>query len=251
MALRRKAAPRKAAQRKASRRKSPARKTPRRKAATRGKRRRRPRPDPARVRAILEALDAAYPDSRCSLDHRTAWQLLVATILSAQCTDARVNLVTKELFRRAPDPRRMAALPREEIEELVRSTGFYRNKAKALHEGALAVVERHKGRVPRTMDELLGLPGVARKTANVVLGTAFGEATGVVVDTHVKRITRLLGLTAHEDPARIEEDLMAILPREHWIRFAHQLIDHGRSVCIARRPRCSACVLAPHCPSAS
>jgi endonuclease-3 len=203
-----------------------------------------------RVAKILWTLDETYPDSRCSLDYRTPFQLLIATMLSAQCTDARVNIVTKELFRRAPDARAMAAVSQEEMEDLVRTTGFFRNKAKNVRETAQMLVDRHRGKVPETMDALLELPGVARKTANCVLGTAFKTPVGVVVDTHVTRIAHLLGLTKEKDPVRIERDLMALIPDEHWVRFTHQLIDHGRAICVARRPRCAECVLRALCPSA-
>lgn len=225
----------------------PAKKARRRKT---GKKRTQ-RPDPERVAAILAALDGAWPAADCSLRHRSAFQLLVATILSAQCTDARVNLVTRELFKVAGTPAKLAALPREKVEELIRSTGFFRNKARSIQETSKLLTEQHKGRVPPEMNALLALPGVARKTANVVLGTAFGRAEGVVVDTHVMRIANLLGLTTNKDPVKIERDLMEILPREHWIRFTHQVIEHGRAVCIARRPRCGECRLAAWCPSAS
>jgi endonuclease-3 len=203
-----------------------------------------------RALAISDLLDRQYPDSHCSLDHRNAFELLVATILSAQCTDARVNLVTKELFRRAPAAEAMARLTPRELEDLIRSTGFYRNKAKSILGAARVLVEKHGGQVPHTMPEMLELPGVARKTANVVLGTAYGLPTGIVVDTHVHRITRLLRLTKQKDPRKVEQDLMALIPEDRWIRFAHQLIDHGRQVCIANRPRCAECVLRSLCPSA-
>lgn len=205
----------------------------------------------ARAGAILKTLDAEYPDSRCSLDHANAFQLLIATILSAQCTDARVNIVTKDLFAAAPDPESLAAMPLARIEDLIRTTGFFRNKAKHIQGAARRIVEDFDGQVPVEMEDLLSLPGVARKTANVVRGTAYGLATGIVVDTHVARIARLLGLTAHKDPVKIERDLMALIPPEHWIRFTHQVIDHGRRVCIAGRPRCDACCLAPVCPHAA
>jgi endonuclease-3 len=204
----------------------------------------------ARGLRILGILDRCYPDARCSLAFQTPFQLLVATILSAQCTDARVNLVTRELFRDAGTPEALARLGQAELEERIRSTGFFRNKARSLLGTAAAIRDRFGGNVPSTMEELLTLPGVARKTANVVLGTAFGLAQGVVVDTHVARITRLLGLTRQKDPRKIESDLMSILPEDHWIRFSHQLIQHGRAVCVANRPRCDRCALASECPSA-
>ena len=230
---------------------TPARRKPTtpKKPATRRKTTRTRRPDAARVRAILQVLDSEYGESSCALEHENAYELLIATILSAQCTDARVNIVTRTLFKVAPDPKALAGLPRERGEDLVRSTGFFRNKAKSLKGCATRLVEEFRGRVPKTMDELLTLPGVARKTANVVLGTWYGIADGIVVDTHVTRISRLLGLTRETDPKKIELDLVAIVPKEHWIRLSHQLIEHGRKVCIARRPRCADCALAPHCPS--
>lgn len=203
-----------------------------------------------RVARILFTLDETYPDSGCSLKHRSAFELLIATMLSAQCTDARVNIVTKDLFRRARSAKAMAQVPIEELEELVKTTGFFRNKAKNVKATSELLHARHSGKVPATMDELLELPGVARKTANCVLGTWFDQPVGVVVDTHVTRIARLLGLTKETNPVKIEQDLMALLPQEHWVRFTHQIIDHGRAVCIARRPRCDACALASDCPSA-
>jgi endonuclease-3 len=201
----------------------------------------------ARVAAIVDGLRRLYPDATCELEHRNGYQLLVATILSAQCTDARVNLVTPEVFRRWPTAKALAGAGQEELEDVVRSTGFFRNKAKSLRGMARALVEDHGGRVPRTMAEMLELPGVARKTANVVLGTAYGLATGVVVDTHVARLSQRLGLTRHTDPKKIEVDLMAQLPESEWIDFSHRLIWHGRRVCGARRPSCGACPLP--CPS--
>lgn len=204
----------------------------------------------ARARAIARRLAREYADAECALVHESPLQLLIATILSAQCTDERVNLVTKELFRKYPDARSIAESPPGELEQVIRSTGFFNNKAKNLRACCRLLVERHGGEVPRTMDELLELPGVARKTANVVLGTAFGIASGVVVDTHVIRITRLLRLTRQKDPEKIERDLIRLLPQSEWIDFSHRLIWHGRRVCIARRPQCSRCVLADLCPSA-
>jgi endonuclease-3 len=204
----------------------------------------------ARARAIVRRLAREYSDAECALVHQTPLQLLIATILSAQCTDERVNLVTQELFRKYPDARAIAESPPGELEQVIRSTGFFNNKAKNLRGCCRILVERHGGEVPRTMEELLELPGVARKTANVVLGTAFGIAAGVVVDTHVMRITRLLKLTRQSDPGKIERDLVALLPRSEWIDFSHRLIWHGRKVCIARRPQCARCVLADLCPSA-
>jgi len=207
-------------------------------------------PEPARVRRILAALARAYPEATTALDWETPLQLLVATILSAQCTDERVNKVTPALFRRYPAAKDLAHAELAELERLIHSTGFFRNKAKAIKGAAAAIVERHDGEVPRSMEQMVELPGVARKTANVVLGTAHGLATGVVVDTHVRRLAGRLGLTAQDDPARIEQDLMAALARERWISFGHRLILHGRAVCQARKPRCAGCPLAPDCPSA-
>jgi endonuclease-3 len=198
---------------------------------------------------ILDALRTAYPVAECALHHRNPFELLAATILSAQCTDARVNMVTPELFRRWPDPARLAAATQGEIEAVVRSTGFYRNKAKNLRGMAAALVERHGGVVPADMDALVALPGVARKTANVLLGTAFGRNDGVVVDTHVGRIARRLGLTREDDPVKVERDLQAALPREAWTEFAHRVIHHGRAICTARKPQCEPCPLGAFCPS--
>ncbi len=203
----------------------------------------------ARAVAVDDLLQRCYPDAECALEHRTPFQLLVATILSAQCTDARVNLVTEELFRVAPDAASIAALELTELERLVHSTGFFRAKARNIHATAEKLLREHGGDVPRTMAALLELPGVARKTANVVLGTAFGIVSGVVVDTHVQRLSGLLALTAAEDPKRIEEDLMALLPEERWIGFSHRLILHGRAICIANRPRCAECTLKSLCPA--
>ncbi|MSR74419.1 MAG: endonuclease III [Planctomycetes bacterium] len=205
----------------------------------------------ARALAIDDVLQRAYPDAVCALDHETPFQLLIATILSAQCTDVRVNIVTQELFRRAPDAVSMAALDLGELEVLVHSTGFFRAKAKNILGTATLLVEQHGGEVPSNMEALLRLPGVARKTANVVLGTAFQIASGVVVDTHVQRICNLLGLVKDENPTRIEQSLMSLLPAERWIGFSHRIILHGRAVCIANRPRCAECTLASLCPSAS
>jgi endonuclease III len=204
-----------------------------------------------RARAILDRLKREYPDARCALHHGDAYQLLVATILSAQCTDARVNLVTPAFFARYPSPDALARADREEVEELIRSTGFFRNKTRSLIGMAQALVADHRGEVPRTMEELRVLPGVGRKTANVVLGNAYGTNEGVTVDTHVTRLSRLLGLTRHDDPVKIEQDLMPLFPREEWALLSHLLIFHGRQVCIARRPRCPECALADLCPSAA
>ena len=193
----------------------------------------------------------AYPEARCSLDHADPLELLVATILSAQCTDARVNLVTKDLFRKYRAAADYASTDPAVFEQEIRSTGFFRNKTKSILGMAQALVERHGGRVPDTMKELTALPGVGRKTANVVLGNAFGKSEGVVVDTHVQRISRLLGLTKQRDAEKIEHDLMNVVPREHWTLFPHLLIHHGRAVCVARRPRCDACPISDLCPSAA
>jgi endonuclease-3 len=203
-----------------------------------------------RAQAIVDLLGATYPDSRCSLEHDSPYQLLLATVLSAQCTDALVNRVTPELFRRYPAAADLAAAPLEEIEDTIRQVNFYRNKAKALKALGAALVDRHGGEVPREMDDLVALPGVGRKTANVVRGVAWNLADGVVVDTHVKRISRLLRLTRAEDPISVEQDLLALLPEEARVVFTHRVIDHGRAVCVARRPRCGECVLSHLCPSA-
>jgi endonuclease-3 len=204
----------------------------------------------ARAARILDILETAYPDAHCALDHADPYQLLVATILSAQCTDVRVNLVTPALFARFPDPRTLAGGTQAEVEQLIRSTGFFRNKAANLLAMAAALVERHGGRVPDTMDELRALPGVGRKTANVVLGNAFGRNDGITVDTHVGRIARLLRLTSATDPEKVEQDLMRLFPQPKWTLLSHLLISHGRAVCVARRPRCDACPVAALCPGA-
>lgn len=215
--------------------------------APRARTRRAARAIPAAT--IFDRLLAAHPDATCALEHQDAFQLLCATILSAQCTDARVNMVTPTLFARYPDPRALAAADQPELETIIRSTGFFRNKAKSLIGMARALVQRHRGVVPRTMDELRVLPGVGRKTANVVLGNAFGINEGVTVDTHVTRLSGLLGLTRHDDPVKIEQDLMRLFPSERWALLSHLLIFHGRRVCIARRPRCADCVLNDLCPA--
>jgi endonuclease III len=204
---------------------------------------------PERIRALLDLLEQAYPNAECALHHRNAWELLVATILSAQCTDARVNMVTPALFKKFPTPADFAHAPLVEIEEMIRSTGFYHNKAKSLNGAARKLVEDYSGKVPQTMEELLTLPGVARKTGNVVLGVAFGKAVGVVVDTHVLRLSRRLELTQETQPVPVEQDLMKIIPQDHWIAFSHEMIHHGRQVCIARKPRCPDCTLEPLCYS--
>ena len=201
-----------------------------------------------RARKIAKALARAYPDALCALHHADPYQLLVATILSAQCTDERVNMVTPKLFRRYPTPEKLARSSQADLERLIKSTGFCRAKANSLRGMAAKLVDEFGGALPRTIDELTRLPGVGRKTANVLLGTAFGIATGVVVDTHVRRITHLLGLTRHRDPAKIEQDLMQLLPASEWVNFSHRLIHHGRKICIARRPKCSECPLLSLCP---
>ncbi len=193
-------------------------------------------------------LSRAYPDARCALNHRNAYELLVATILSAQCTDARVNLVTPDLFQRWPNPRKLAQATLPEIETVIRSTGFYRNKAKSLQAAAKLMVDKFNGDVPGSMDQLLELPGVARKTANVVLGNVFNINAGVVVDTHISRLSQRMGLTRQTDPVKIESDLMPLFPRENWTLLAHLFIAHGRKVCSARKPLCDGCVLAEKCP---
>ena len=195
------------------------------------------RPRPSASRRSSPAAKA-YPNATCALVHRNAWELLVATILSAQCTDARVNMVTPELFRRFPTPAAMAKASLPEIEEIIRTTGFYHNKAKSISGAAKGVVERFGGKVPQTMEELLTLPGVARKTGNVVLGSGLQIAEGIVVDTHVLRLSRRLELTLNTEPKKVEQDLVKIIPKDHWIAFSHELILHGRAICIARKPRC-------------
>ncbi|MDA8131694.1 MAG: endonuclease III [Elusimicrobia bacterium] len=200
------------------------------------------------IAAVIRMLRKAYPEAGCSLDHKSPYELLMATILSAQCTDERVNMVTPALFRKYPGPKELAAAPLPDIEALIRSTGFYRNKALSLKESSKVIMEKFGGKVPRTMDELLTLRGVARKTANVVLGSAYGIAAGVVVDTHVKRLAFRIGLTRQTDPGKIEQDLMKAVPREDWIWFAHALVLHGRAVCDARKPLCGECPLSKVCP---
>lgn len=201
-----------------------------------------------RVRKILRRLKKTYPDAECALIHESPFQLLVATILSAQCTDERVNSVTPTLFERFPTPQDLADASQEEVEAIVRPLGFFRSKATNIRGMAQGLVDRHDGELPRTLDELVALPGVGRKTANVVLGTAFGIASGVVVDTHVKRISNLLGLTKSKNPDIIERDLTKILPKKEWVDYSHRLIHHGRQICIARRPRCTECPLLDVCP---
>jgi len=205
--------------------------------------------DPTRVRTILQKLNEAYPAATCALKHANPFQLLIATILSAQCTDERVNMVTPGLFQKYKDAKGFAYANPAEVENEIRSTGFFRNKTKSIIGASKKIVEDFHGEVPKTMEELLTLPGVARKTANVVLGTGFGIASGVVVDTHVQRLSQRLDLTKHTDPKKIEQDLMKAIPQERWISFAHQLIWHGRRVCIARKPRCIDCNLKAICYS--
>jgi endonuclease III len=205
---------------------------------------------PGRIRQILEGLDRLYPAATCALEHRSAWELLVATILSAQCTDVRVNMVTPVLFEKYPTVEDFAALEPEQLEPDIRSTGFFRNKSKSVVGAARKIVSDFGGAVPQTMEELLGLPGVARKTANVVLGTWFHKNEGVVVDTHVTRIAHRLELTRQEDAQKIEQDLQAIVPRERWTDFSHQVIWHGRKLCVARGPKCADCGLEKLCHAA-
>jgi endonuclease III len=201
------------------------------------------------VRAILEGLDAAYPNATCELRFENPFQLLIATILSAQCTDAVVNTVTKTLFAKYPTPKALAYANPAEIQQEIRPTGFFRNKTKSIMGASKKLIEEFGGEVPRTMEQLLTIPGAARKTANVVLGTAFGIALGVVVDTHVQRLSQRLDLTKNTDPKKIEQDLMKVVPQDRWIRFSHQLIWHGRRVCVARKPRCIDCNLVGICYS--
>jgi endonuclease-3 len=207
-------------------------------------------PDPNRVQAILQGLERLYPEATCELEWKTPFQLLCMTILSAQCTDERVNMVAPMLFARFPTAAALSKAPLPVLEGLIRSTGFFRQKAKAIKASAAILVEEHGGDLPRTMAELQRLPGVARKTANVVLGTAFGLAEGMVVDTHVQRLSQRLGLVRHGAPEKVEQDLMRIVERSAWILFGHRLIWHGRRVCWARKPNCGHCLLSPHCPSA-
>ena len=210
-----------------------------------------PRPDlKARAAEVNQRLKQAYPDAKIELDFNNAFELLIATILAAQSTDARVNIVTKSLFRKYPDAHAFASADQVEMEVAVKQTGFFRNKAKAVINCSKALVERHGGEVPRTMEELVELPGVGRKTANVILGNAFRIEAGVIVDTHVTRLSGRLGFTKHADPVGIEQDLMKIVPRPEWTAFANRLILHGRRICIARKPDCPNCVVNDICPSA-
>jgi endonuclease III len=203
--------------------------------------------DPQRVAAILAKLDEAYPNATCELNHENAFQLVIATILSAQCTDVRVNQVTETLFKKYPDAKALAYATPSELEQEIRPTGFFRNKTKSVMGASKAIIEKFGGQVPRTMEEILTLPGVARKTGNVVLGTAYGIASGVVVDTHVLRLSNRLDLTRNEDPKKVEQDLMKIIPKEKWIQFSHQIIWHGRRVCHARKPKCIECNMESLC----
>jgi len=206
--------------------------------------------DRGRAKQILRRLESLYPDAGCSLDFENPFQLLVATILSAQCTDERVNKVTPALFRRCPGPAEMASLEQSELEDLIRSTGFFRNKAKSLHLSARMLVDEFDGRVPESMEDLVRLPGVARKTANVVLGSAYGRNEGVVVDTHVRRLAGRMGLSGAGSPEKVEEDLMGLFPKQNWTFLAHALIQHGRRVCVARKPKCDKCGVEKLCPRA-
>ena len=246
------AAGKKAAAKKSATKTIPKKKSPRRSPAyptAKGAPRRRV-PNPA-LSEILEALQREYPDAHCELNHRNAFELLIATILSAQCTDVRVNMVTERLFQKYPTPADFVAAPVEEIEEDIRSTGTFRNKARNIQKACRALIEEHGGEVPPDMDALKALGGVGRKTANVVMGNIWNEPDGVVVDTHVTRLSRKLALTDEEDPVKIERELNALIPREHWVMFPHWLIFHGRRVCKARNPRCDECVLYPYCPTRS
>ena len=203
--------------------------------------------DPQRVAAILAKLDQAYPDATCELNHKNAFELLIATILSAQCTDVRVNQVTVMLFQKYPDAKAFAYATPSELEQEIRPTGFFRNKTKSVMGASKGILENFRGEVPRTMEEILTLPGVARKTGNVVLGTAYGIPSGIVVDTHVQRIANRLDLTRNEDPKKIEQDLMQVIPKDKWIQFSHQIIWHGRRVCQARKPKCVECNMESLC----
>ncbi|MCO6511609.1 MAG: endonuclease III [Aridibacter famidurans] len=200
------------------------------------------------AKTVIRRLDKEYPDAHCALNHTSAFELLIATILSAQCTDERVNIVTEDLFRKYGGPKDYLEVEEEELQEDIRSTGFFRNKAKNIRGACQKIIDDFDGEVPQNMDDLLTLPGVARKTANVVLGNAFGIASGVVVDTHVKRLSYRIGLTDEKTPEKIEKDLMELVPKKHWVMFSHWLIYHGRRVCNARKPDCENCVLNDICP---
>ena len=204
---------------------------------------------PDRIAAILKGLDEAYPAVECALVHSSPWELLVATILSAQCTDVRVNMVTPELFKRFPTPAAMAKATQPQLEALIRTTGFFRNKAKSIHGAARKIIADFSGQVPQTLAELITIPGAARKTANVVLGVSFKKAEGVVVDTHVFRIARRLSLAKGDIPQKVEQELMRVIPKDRWIDFSHQIIHHGRQVCEARKPKCDRCNLEQLCHS--
>jgi len=204
---------------------------------------------PERIAAILKALDEAYPNATCALNHTSPWELLVATILSAQCTDVRVNMVTPVLFKLFPTPAAMAQASLPELEDIIRTTGFFRNKAKSIKGAAQTIIEKFGGKVPETLDELITVPGAARKTANVVLGVSFGKAEGVVVDTHVFRIAHRLSLAKGDTAQAVEQELMRVIPKEKWIDFSHQVIHHGRQICIARKPKCHECNLETLCHS--
>jgi len=219
--------------------------------AAAAKRRRARGATPERAREIYDRLVEHYPDAHCALDFKSPFQLLVATILSAQCTDKRVNMVTPALFKRYRTPAAMAVAKPEELEAMIKSTGFFRNKTKSLLGMSTAIADRHAGRVPDTMAELVKLPGVGRKTANVVLGNAYHKNEGVVVDTHVGRVSKRLGLTRHTDPVKIEQDLMKLFPSDRWTMLSHLLIEHGRRICEARRPKCESCFLSDICPSST
>ena len=219
--------------------------------AAAAKRRRARSATPERAREIYGRLTAHYPDAHCALDFKSPFQLLIATILSAQCTDKRVNMVTPALFKRYKTPAALAAAKPEELEELIKSTGFFRNKTKSLLGMSNAVAERHRGKVPDTMEDLVKLPGVGRKTANVVLGNAYDKNEGVVVDTHVGRVSKRLGLTRQTDPVKVEQDLMKLFPNDRWTMLSHLLIEHGRRICEARRPKCESCFLSDICPSST
>ncbi len=201
-----------------------------------------------RAKKILQILYATYPTATCALNHKDAFQLAVATILSAQCTDERVNIVTKDLFKKYRSPRAFADSDLEELEQDIKSTGFYHNKAKSIKGMAQAVVKEFGGQIPKDMEQLIKLPGIGRKTANVILGTAFGIASGVVVDTHVQRLSQRMGLTEEETPEKIEQDLMKLIPEKDWIQFGHMMIWHGRQICIARKPKCEVCPVEGVCP---
>ncbi len=202
-----------------------------------------------RTAEIIKRLKKAYPTAHCALNHTNAFELLIATILSAQCTDERVNIVTSTLFRKYRNPKDFADVAQDELEQDIHSTGFFRNKAKSIRGAANRIIDEFGGHVPETMDEIISLPGVARKTANVVLGNAFGIASGVVVDTHISRLSQRLRLTTEKTPEKIELDLQALVPKKHWVMFPHWIIFHGRQICQARKPKCTECVLADLCPS--